>query len=307
MNADHGAAPGGYLLEFARALERIEITSGDGAALAIDQGLDAVIERIISVKENRRKALLIGNGGSAAIVSHVQNDLCKAVGLRALVFNETPLLTAMANDHGYHEVFCRPVELWADRGDLLIAVSSSGESDNILKAAALAKDKGCHVVTFTGFSPTQPVAADRRREHLRAHGVVWVRRDGALGDRALRHRPRRGAYLRVSLRRLLPFANPVSGAPRLSRAVARDAVLAAALLVVAALVGGAYERAFDRTGVRTPPDLNTLPSRSMWYGQSDFGAAVALACGRGYVDPGDNLTPGLTRVSLAAGGQLLVR
>ena len=154
MNADHGAAPGGYLLEFARALERIEITSGDGTALAIDQGLDAVIERIISVKENRRKALLIGNGGSAAIVSHVQNDLCKAVGLRALVFNETPLLTAMANDHGYHEVFCRPVELWADRGDLLIAVSSSGESANILKAAALAKDKGCHVVTFTGFSPS---------------------------------------------------------------------------------------------------------------------------------------------------------
>lgn len=78
----------------------------------------------------------------------MQNDFCKAVGLRALVFHETPQLTAMANDHGYPEVFCRPLELRADRGDLLIAVSSSGESANILKAAALAKDKGCHVVTF---------------------------------------------------------------------------------------------------------------------------------------------------------------
>jgi hypothetical protein len=72
-------------------------------------------------------------------------------------------------------------------------------------------------------------------------------------------------------------------------------VLAAALFAAAALVGSAYVRAFDRTGARTATDLRTLPSRSMWYGQHDFGAAVALACGRGYVDPGYELTPGLTR------------
>ena len=61
--------------------------------------------------------------------------------------------------------------------------------------------------------------------------------------------------------------------------------LAALLFAVAAGVGSAYERAFDNTGARTPVDLRTLSNRAMWFGQSEFGAAVALACGRGYVDP----------------------
>jgi D-sedoheptulose 7-phosphate isomerase len=140
-----------YLAGFVRALERVEMTTGQGASLSIDEGIDAVVERVMSVKKSGGKALLIGNGGSAAIVSHVHNDLCKSVGVRAIVFNETPLLTAVANDHGYHEVFCRPLELWADRHDLLIAVSSSGESANIVNAATLAKQMGCRVVTFSGF------------------------------------------------------------------------------------------------------------------------------------------------------------
>jgi len=153
MDAESGAAAAAYLSEFARTMERIEITARGGAALSIDAGVGAIIDALVAVRDDRRKALLIGNGGSAAIVSHLHNDLCKAVGARALVFNETPLLTALANDHGYEEVFCRPIALWADPGDLLIAVSSGGESANIVKAAALARDKGCTVVTFTGFAP----------------------------------------------------------------------------------------------------------------------------------------------------------
>jgi len=151
MKPDFGASA--YFTAFARLLERIEITTDEGERLSTDAGIGAVIESIVALKERGRKALLIGNGGSAAIVSHVHNDLCKAVGVRAIVFNETPYLTAIANDHGYHTVFHRPVELWADLDDLLIAVSSSGESENIVKAAALAKEKGCRVVTFTGFAP----------------------------------------------------------------------------------------------------------------------------------------------------------
>lgn len=153
MKPDFAAGVSAYLAAFSRVLERIEITTDEGETLSVDFGIDAVVESIVAVRERRGKALLIGNGGSAAIVSHVHNDLCKAVGVRALVFNETPFLTAMANDHGYHTVFHRPVDLWADADDLLIAVSSSGESENIVKAAALAKEKGCRVVTFTGFAP----------------------------------------------------------------------------------------------------------------------------------------------------------
>jgi D-sedoheptulose 7-phosphate isomerase len=154
MTSNVEAGSGGYFAEFSRVLERVEMTTREGALLPTDDGIGSVIEWIVSLKHQGGKALLIGNGGSAAIVSHVHNDLCKAVGVRAIVFNETPLLTALANDEGYHEVFHRPVELWADRHDVLIAVSSAGESENIVKAAALAREKGCRVVTFTGFKPT---------------------------------------------------------------------------------------------------------------------------------------------------------
>jgi D-sedoheptulose 7-phosphate isomerase len=144
---------GSYLAAFSRLLECIEITTGRGEPLPLDEGIGSVVEAIVSLKNRSGKAFLIGNGGSAAIVSHVHNDLCKSVGIRSIVFNETPLLTALANDNGYAAVFQRPVDLWADRDDLLIAVSSSGESENILKAAATAREKGCRLITFTGFAP----------------------------------------------------------------------------------------------------------------------------------------------------------
>jgi len=154
MKPNLAAGPSAYLAAFSRLLDRIEITTRGGERLAIDHGIASAIESIVSLKENAGKALLIGNGGSAAIVSHVHNDLCKSVGVRAIVFNETPLLTAVANDHGYAEVFHRPVALWADGQDLLFAVSSSGESENIVRAATVARDKGCRVLTFTGFEAT---------------------------------------------------------------------------------------------------------------------------------------------------------
>jgi len=153
MSANVGE-PRVYFAEFSRALESVEVTTRDPAPLPLDEGLGRVIDLIVTLKHEGGKAILMGNGGSAAIVSHVHNDLCKAVGVRAVVFDDTPLLTALANDEGYHEVFRRPLELWADRGDLLIAVSSSGESENIVSAAASARQKGCRLLTFTGFKPT---------------------------------------------------------------------------------------------------------------------------------------------------------
>ena len=154
MKPDSSAGPHAYLAAFSRLLDRIEVTTHEGEPVPLGQGIESIVESIVSLKQGGGKALLIGNGGSAAIVSHVHNDLCKSVGVRAIVFNDAPLLTAMANDDGYQSVFHRPVDLWADSNDLLIAVSSSGESENIVKAATLAKEKGCRLVTFTGFKPT---------------------------------------------------------------------------------------------------------------------------------------------------------
>ena len=148
-----GTSPSGYFSTFAALFEQVEITSRDGRRLPVDDGMSAAIGLLLSLKEGIGKAMVIGNGGSAAIASHMHNDLSKAVRVRAMVFNEPSLLTALANDDGYHTVFHTPLKLWADRGDVLIAVSSSGESESIVSAAKLCAERGCRVLTFTGFKP----------------------------------------------------------------------------------------------------------------------------------------------------------
>jgi D-sedoheptulose 7-phosphate isomerase len=138
-------------------LLNMQVTDGQGAALSLDEGAGKAVDIILSVGVDSRKVMVIGNGGSAAIASHMQSDLCKAAEVRAMVFNEVPLLTALTNDHGYQYVFERPVSLWADTGDLIVAISSSGKSDNILRAVRAAMARGCRSITLSGFSVDNPL------------------------------------------------------------------------------------------------------------------------------------------------------
>ncbi|MFQ6027615.1 MAG: SIS domain-containing protein [Dehalococcoidia bacterium] len=140
-----------YFTALSERMLAMQVTDGKRAPLTLDQGVQAAVDAIIKVGASHRKIMLVGNGGSAAIVSHVQNDLCKAVGVKALVFTEQPLLLALANDHGYECVYERPVQLWAEAGDLMIAVSSSGNSENILRAARASLERDCRVITMSGF------------------------------------------------------------------------------------------------------------------------------------------------------------
>lgn len=141
-----------YFAGIARVFDRIEVTGKDAVRYTFDEGMAKAVDLVLTLRSGG-KALLIGNGGSAAIVSHMHNDLSKMVGVRAMCLTETPLMTALANDHGYDTVFRRPVGMWADKGDLLIAVSSSGESNNIVSAAIEAQGRGCRLLTMTGFLP----------------------------------------------------------------------------------------------------------------------------------------------------------
>lgn len=146
-----------YFRHLLESLLGMQVTDGRGEALPLDQGVSMAVELILSVKAGGGKAMVIGNGGSAAIASHLQNDLCNAVGIRALAFQEPPRLTAISNDRGYGGVFEEPVELWASDGDLLIAISSSGQSANILRAVKAAQARGCHIITLSGFSAHNPL------------------------------------------------------------------------------------------------------------------------------------------------------
>ena len=89
----------------------------------------------------------------------MHNDLVKCVGVRAQVFFDVPLLTAITNDDGYEEVFEQPIRQWTDPGDVLVAISSSGRSENILRAARAAREAGADVIAISGFDADNPLRA----------------------------------------------------------------------------------------------------------------------------------------------------
>lgn len=129
----------------------------DGEALSLSDVLEAAVARLLAARAAGRKVLVVGNGGSAAIASHLQTDLCHSLKIRGLVFNEPPLLTALANDNGYENAFQRLVDLWADPQDVLVAISSSGRSPNILNACAAARSRGVWILTLSGFGADNPL------------------------------------------------------------------------------------------------------------------------------------------------------
>jgi D-sedoheptulose 7-phosphate isomerase len=108
-------------------------------------------------KAKGKQFFFVGNGGSAAIASHMAADWFKAGGVKAQCFNEAALVTALSNDEGYSVAFSRPLERHGQRGDVLFAISSSGRSDSILNAAKTANMADMKVVTLSGFTPHNPL------------------------------------------------------------------------------------------------------------------------------------------------------
>ena len=114
-------------------------------------------EMLVEIKKNGSKVIIAGNGGSAAIASHVTVDFTKQGGIRTVNFNEPDLITCFANDYGYERWIAKAVEFYGDEGDLVILISSSGNSENIVNAAKTAKSMGMIVITFTGFKSDNPL------------------------------------------------------------------------------------------------------------------------------------------------------
>ena len=114
--------------------------------------LVAAADLIRGVGTSNNKVIVVGNGGSAAIASHLAVDLTKVAGIRTVNFNEPSLLTCFANDYGYEHWVEKVLGFHADQGDLLILVSSSGESANILNGAKRAVAMGLSILTLSGFA-----------------------------------------------------------------------------------------------------------------------------------------------------------
>ncbi len=151
--------PATWTDDLAHLLESAEATGSRGEPIAQAEAFRAAEALILEARRTGRKVMVLGNGGSAAIASHMQTDLAHSLKVRALVFTEPSILTAQANDHGYETAFANLVDLWAEPGDLLVAISSSGKSPNILNGCGAARARGARLLTFSGFRPDNPLRA----------------------------------------------------------------------------------------------------------------------------------------------------
>ena len=111
-----------------------------------------ISEEIVKAAKSNGSVIIVENGGSAAIASHVAIDFLKSIGIRAFTFNESSLITCYANDFGYENWVKEALKSYAKKNDVVILISSSGESANILNAAKYIKKNGSNVITFSGFN-----------------------------------------------------------------------------------------------------------------------------------------------------------
>ncbi len=127
---------------------------------------DSLVNDLQELKEifqhtnkNNNKIVLFGNGGSAAMASHVAVDLVKNASIKAITYNEYDLITCLANDYGFEHWMEKAIEYYCNDGDIVVLISSSGNSENVVNAAKKSKAMNLKVVTFTGFNSNNNLKA----------------------------------------------------------------------------------------------------------------------------------------------------
>ena len=144
-----------YTEELIDVLKRTEFKKGNESYIYED-GIKLLVDIFTEKKREGAKVYFIGNGGSAAIASHMTADFMKNGGMNTVSLYDNAVTTCMGNDYGYQDIFSRPLGFLASQGDLLVAISSSGKSQNIINSIDVAKEKDMEVVTLTGFDSDNP-------------------------------------------------------------------------------------------------------------------------------------------------------
>lgn len=116
------------------------------------------VDLIRKTKNNNKKIYIIGNGGSASIASHVSVDLAKAARVPSSTFNNANLITCFANDYDYENWVTEAIKAYTDKDDIIILISSSGTSKNIVNAAKYCKENKIELITLSGFKDNNPLS-----------------------------------------------------------------------------------------------------------------------------------------------------
>ena len=120
--------------------------------------IDQSVELIDNCKRNNGKVFIVGNGGSSSIASHVSVDFAKAANIQSETFNNANLITTFANDYGHDNWICEAIKAYLQKNDILILISSSGTSKNIVNAANYCKNNNIELITLSGFNSINPLS-----------------------------------------------------------------------------------------------------------------------------------------------------
>ena len=120
--------------------------------------IDKSVELIFECKKNNGKVYIVGNGGSSSIASHVSVDFTKVANVSSDTFNNANLITCFANDYGHDNWVKEAIRAYIKNEDMLILISSSGTSDNIVNAAKYCKDNKISLITLSGFDINNPLS-----------------------------------------------------------------------------------------------------------------------------------------------------
>ena len=119
--------------------------------------LEKIADLVVTANKIGNKVIIVGNGGSASIASHLTVDFINAAKIKAINFNESSIITCFSNDYGYENWVAKALECYANAGDIAILISSSGQSENMLVAANKARSINVGVITLSGFSSNNPL------------------------------------------------------------------------------------------------------------------------------------------------------
>ena len=142
-----------YIDSLLSALEDMQVTGIDGREISQEEGLSQWCKITSTLRAVNATMYFVGNGASAMMASHMAADASKNGQFRSVAFNDAALMTAVSNDISYEESFAMPLKRFADSGAVLVTISSSGNSPNIVRAIEVARELGLQVVTLSGMKP----------------------------------------------------------------------------------------------------------------------------------------------------------
>jgi D-sedoheptulose 7-phosphate isomerase len=142
-----------YVKDLSNVLLSMKVTDHQGAEMDMQNGLEQLLDMTGELKKQNQTLFFVGNGASAMMSSHMATDFCKNGGIKSMAFNDASLMTALGNDISYEQCFAFPLGRFGQQGDMLVTISSSGNSPNVVSALKKAREMDITRVTVSGMKP----------------------------------------------------------------------------------------------------------------------------------------------------------